>query len=141
MLNNRSIPESVVIPVLVYAGVEAAVAWLSAAFGFSERLRIGDHRAQMDVPGGGAMVVREGLDESISGAGSLHSIMVRVADANALFERAVSHGAKVVHPVTDYPYGERQFTVIDVGGHSWTFSQSIADVAPDSWGGVVINKT
>jgi hypothetical protein len=42
---NRSIPTATVIPVLTYPDVRAAVAWLGAAFGFVERVRIGDdHR-------------------------------------------------------------------------------------------------
>jgi uncharacterized glyoxalase superfamily protein PhnB len=45
-------------------------------------------------------------------------------------------GARILHPPTDYPYGERQYTDEDVGGHRWSFSQSIADVAPEEWGGV-----
>jgi hypothetical protein len=35
----------------------------------------------------------------------------------------------------DYPYGERQYSVEDFAGHRWTFTQSIADVAPEEWGG------
>jgi uncharacterized glyoxalase superfamily protein PhnB len=42
---NRSIPASSVVPVLIYPDVREAVAWLIAAFGFVERVRIGeDHR-------------------------------------------------------------------------------------------------
>ena len=56
---NRSIPSAVVIPVLVYPDVREAVAWLSAAFGFVERLQIGEsHRSQLSV-GGGAVIVGE----------------------------------------------------------------------------------
>jgi uncharacterized glyoxalase superfamily protein PhnB len=44
-----------------------------------------------------------------------------------------------VSPPTDYPYGERQCTVEDLGGHHWTFSQSIADVDPADWGGVLVD--
>jgi uncharacterized glyoxalase superfamily protein PhnB len=32
------------------------------------------------------------------------------------------------------PFGERLYSVEDVGGHRWTFSQSIADIAPEDWG-------
>jgi len=40
-------PAATVIPVLVYPEVRAAVAWLSEAFGFIERVRIGeDHRSR-----------------------------------------------------------------------------------------------
>jgi uncharacterized glyoxalase superfamily protein PhnB len=38
-------------------------------------------------------------------------------------------------PPVDYPYGERQYSAVDPGGHVWTFSESIADVDPASWGG------
>ncbi len=48
--HNRSIPQATVIPVLIYPDVRAAVAWLSDAFGFRERVQIGeDHRAQLEV--------------------------------------------------------------------------------------------
>jgi uncharacterized glyoxalase superfamily protein PhnB len=33
--------------------------------------------------------------------------------------------------------GERQYSAEDLGGHVWTFSQSIADVDPASWGGIL----
>jgi uncharacterized glyoxalase superfamily protein PhnB len=32
------------------------------------------------------------------------------------------------------PFGERQYTVEDLEGHRWTFSQSIADVPFEAWG-------
>jgi uncharacterized glyoxalase superfamily protein PhnB len=60
---------------------------------------------------------------------------VRIDDVDAHHAAAVRAGATVVHPPADHAYGERQYTVHDPGGHRWTFSQSIADVAPESWGG------
>ena len=42
MRSNRSIPASTVVPVLVYPDVRAAVAWLGEAFGFAERVRVGE---------------------------------------------------------------------------------------------------
>src|SRR2546425_7424475 len=78
MKPNRSIPDCVVIPELAYADVGEAVAWLCDAFGFRERLRIANHRAQLTIGANGAVVVTER-----SGApqgDQLHSIMVRVED-------------------------------------------------------------
>ena len=40
MRSNRSIPTATVIPVLSYPSVRDAVAWLGAAFGFIEQVRI-----------------------------------------------------------------------------------------------------
>ena len=61
--------------------------------------------------------------------------MVRVEDVDGHYERVKMRGARIVRPPADYPYGERQYTVTDPGGHNWTFSQSIADVNPEDWGG------
>ncbi|MFL6263964.1 MAG: VOC family protein [Thermoanaerobaculia bacterium] len=133
---NRSIPPSVVIPVLMYPDVREAAAWLCRAFGFVERLRIADHRVQLTF-GAGAVVAAEGAASSPAG-GSTHSVLVRVADAEAHCERARQAGAVVVNPPTDYPYGERQYTAEDPGGHRWTFSQTIADIDPASWGGMLL---
>lgn len=47
----------------------------------------------------------------------------------------LGYAARILHPPTDYPYGERQYEVEDLAGHRWTFSQTIADVAPEEWGG------
>lgn len=124
---NRSVPESSVIPVLAYPDVAAAADWLCEAFGFRERLRIGDHRAQL-VYGNGAVIVTQG-------AAAPCSIHVRVEDAAAHHERASSNGAEIASAPADYPYGERQYTAVDPAGHRWTFSESIADVDPVDWGG------
>ena len=60
MLQNRSMPASTVIPVLAYASVPDAIAWLSAAFGFTLRLGIGEHRAQLNAGDDGAIVITGG---------------------------------------------------------------------------------
>jgi len=139
VIANRSSPAASVIPVLAYPDVAEATAWLCDVFGFRERLRIAEHRAQL-VFGEGAVIVTE-LGETAadpSGAGT-HSVHVRVEDADQHHERAARLGARILSPPTDYPYGERQYSAEDLGGHRWTFSQSIADVDPASWGGTAID--
>ena len=64
-----------------------------------------------------------------------HSVTVRVADVQTQWEQALREGATVVMESTEFPFGERQFTVQVPWGHQWTFSQTIADVAPEEWGG------
>jgi uncharacterized glyoxalase superfamily protein PhnB len=122
-------PDSTVIPVLAYEDVGEAVTWLCATFGFTERWRAGSHRAQLAV-GDGCIAVTEG------GSGSARAnVMVRVDDVDAHHEHARQHGAEITGPPADHFYGERQYNVVDLGGHHWTFSQSIVDVAPEDWGG------
>jgi uncharacterized glyoxalase superfamily protein PhnB len=66
---------------------------------------------------------------------STHGVMVRVEDAHAHRRRAEAHGARILMEPTDFAYGERQYTAEDLAGHRWTFSETIADVAPEAWGG------
>jgi uncharacterized glyoxalase superfamily protein PhnB len=134
VIDNRSIPDASVMPVLAYRDVTEAADWLCAAFGFRKRLVIGNHRIQL-LHGNGALVVVE-LGEGAQG--SDHSLLVRVEDADAHRDRAAAAGATIIGEPRDQPYGERQYTAVDPGGHRWTFSQSIADVDPASWGGELI---
>jgi uncharacterized glyoxalase superfamily protein PhnB len=125
-----------VVPVLSYPDVRAAVAWLSAAFGFAERTRIGEgHRAQMSIGADGAVIVAEGRGGGPApDDGVACLIRVRVEDVRAQFERARGHGARVLEPPTDREYGERDCTVEDLAGHRWQFAESVRDVAPEDYG-------
>lgn len=135
---NRSILTSTVIPVLIYPDVREAVAWLGRAFGFVERLQIGEnHRSQLKVGEDGAVIIGDvrGNRRPPRADEVTQSVMVRVDDANLHCERARAAGAKIVDPLTDHAYGERQFTAEDFAGHQWTFSQTLRDVDPSEWGG------
>ena len=129
MLSNRSLPRVTVIPELPYADVREAAEWLCRVFGFTTRLMIGNHRAQLNVGDGAVVLIEEGEDRSRC------SVMVRVEDADAHQQRVVREGAGVLGPPATHPYGERQYTATDLAGHYWTFSQSVADVHPSEWGG------
>jgi uncharacterized glyoxalase superfamily protein PhnB len=135
MVRNRSFPPGTVIPELAYADVVVASAWLCKAFGFRERLRIGTHRVQL-VFGDGAVVAIEG---GTGEGGATHGLLVHVDDADAHHDRAKRAGVRIVRPPADQPFGERQYTAVDLGGHRWTFSQTIADVDPASWGGTAVD--
>jgi len=135
VLTNRSMLRASIIPELAYPDVRAAAAWLCEAFGFAERLRIGDHRVQLTFGDDGALVVRDGSPPVEPGG---VSVMVRVASVDRHAERSARAGARIVAPPTDYPYGERQYTAVDFSGYAWTFSETIADVDPASWGGELV---
>jgi uncharacterized glyoxalase superfamily protein PhnB len=136
---NRSIPQATVMPVLIYPDVRAAVDWLTGAFGFAERLQIGeDHRSQMTF-GDGAVIIGDAHgDRRPPRPGEVTaSVMVRVDDVHAHCARARDFGAEIVHEPEDHMYGERQYTAEDPAGHQWTFSETLADVHPQDWGGLL----
>jgi uncharacterized glyoxalase superfamily protein PhnB len=137
MLTNRSMPPGTVIPEIPYPDVVAAARWLCSAFGFAERLRIGTHRIQLQVGDASIVVVER---DTSGGSPVSCRIMVRVADVDAHHARAIAAGAHAISAPTDYPYGERQYSALDPEGHRWSFSQSIADVDPATWGGELVER-
>lgn len=140
MKSNRSIPQATVIPVLIYPDVREAAGWLSAAFGFVERLQIGEnHRSQLSIGDGAVILGDVRHDRRPPRPGEVtQSVMIRVEDASAHCERARAHGALIVTEPKDFPYGERQYTAEDPAGHQWTFSETLADVDPEEWGGTIL---
>jgi uncharacterized glyoxalase superfamily protein PhnB len=138
---NRSAPPATVTPVLVYPDVRAAVAWLGSAFGFEERVRIGeDHRAQLRIGPDGALVVADVGGEQVppSPGAVTHVMKVRVPDVDAAFVRARDHGAGVLEEPTTFEYGERSCVLEDLAGHRWELTQTVRDVDPAEWGGIAV---
>jgi uncharacterized glyoxalase superfamily protein PhnB len=115
-----------------------AVKWLCHVFGFRQRLFIANHRAQLLIGKDGAVVVVQSSAGDIQD--SRHSIMVRVPEVREHHATSKHRGATILKPLADYPYGERQYTAQDLGGHIWTFSQSISDVDPAQWGGKLLEN-
>jgi uncharacterized glyoxalase superfamily protein PhnB len=152
-MNNRSAPGGAIWPTIIYPDVARAIDWLCGAFGFAERLRVGNSdgkvgHAQLTIGSGGVMLgaarVGQGFDSSDTAefrpprAGEVSMYLaVRVDDVDQHCERAKRYGARILSPPTTHSYGERQYVVEDLAGYRWTFSQTVADVDPGEWGATV----
>ena len=140
MLISRTTGSASVVPELVYDDVPAAIDWLCQTFGFTELWRAGGHRARLAF-GNGIVIVADAdaqYGRTLPGGGGSHShaVVVKVGDVDAHHDRARDAGACILSAPTDFPYGERQYSALDLAGHRWTFTQTIADVAPEDWGGI-----
>lgn len=131
---NRSVPPCPVIPVLRYPDPSTAAEWLTKAFGFTVRLRIANHRIQMRA-GEGCFTIAEG---EVAPNRSVQ-VQVRIEDARGHCERARAAGAEILNEPTDHMYGERNYVAEDFHGHTWDFTETIADIDPESWGGISVN--
>lgn len=114
---------------------EATIAWLCEMFGFRERWRVGDHRAQLTFGNSTIVVTKQATDLEIHNS----AMMVRVDDVMEHFKRLKEKGVVVLRAPQVFPYGEMQYTVEDPNGTVWTFSESVRDVLPEEWGGISVN--
>jgi uncharacterized glyoxalase superfamily protein PhnB len=123
---------------LVYDDVDAAIAWLSAAFGFRERLAA-RHTSADGTTGRTQMKIADSLitvgTPSIHGEsprrGVSSMLYVYVDDVDKHQQQATAAGATVVMELEDKPWGDRAYQAADPEGHNWTFAQHIAGGVAD----------
>ena len=129
-------------PYLLYKEVDAALDFLSRAFGFEETLRytgsagyvnhaemrLGDAAIYLGDPGDQYRNPKELGQETVG------LYVVIDGDVDALCERARAAGATIKEEPADQEYGDRRFTAEDPEGHHWFFAQKLAEVAPEEWG-------
>jgi uncharacterized glyoxalase superfamily protein PhnB len=143
MVTNRSAPNATIVPILIYEDIGEAIHWLCQAFGFKERLRVERDgiigHAQLEFAESAIMLGRQGGPfRSPRGEEVSAYVHVTVDNVDKHFEQAKQYGASIAQSPHDMPFGERQYTVWDYAGHRWTFSQHIADVAPEEWGAILV---
>ena len=124
---------------LTVSDVRSAVGWYTEVFGFVEHVRIGEgHRSQLGLPDGppAELVVAEVRPgRRTPQRERSHQVMLKVADVANVVAVAVARGARLVDEIHDWEYGERQAAIDDPFGHQWILNQTLADVAPEQWGG------
>ena len=63
--------------------------------------------------------------------GTSVNMLIYVTDVDALVARAVAAGAKVLSPLADQFYGDRNCKLSDPFGHVWMFATHKEDVSPE----------
>lgn len=127
-------------PYLIVSDGAGAIAFYTTAFGATERIRL-------DAPGGkighaeltiGDSVVMLADEHREMGAlspasvgGTPVGIHLYVSDVDAVTERAVASGGRLIQAPETKFYGDRSSTVEDPFGHRWYISTHVEDVSPD----------
>jgi PhnB protein len=127
-----------VTPYLLYHDCDAAIDFLTSAFGFTERVRMSGedgktNHAELDLEGGVIMLGNPGDDFKSPNelGGRTQLTYIYVDDVDAHFERAKAAGADIQREPEDQFYGDRMYAVHDPEGHSWSFATHVRDVSPE----------
>lgn len=117
-------------PGLLYADAEAARTFLTEVFGFTETLTVRDDAAKTIVhaelkwpEGGGVMYGTRGgaHHDGLPQPAGISWLCVATDDPDAVYDRAVAAGAKVVQEPYDTDYGSHNVGIADPEGNIWTF--------------------
>jgi uncharacterized glyoxalase superfamily protein PhnB len=117
-------------PYLLYEDGEAAIEFLTRAFGFSEVDRAmggaGGLHAELEVaPGGGRIYLGQpaGQFRNPAQVGRTSHTYVLVDDVDQHYERAKNASAEIIEELADLPFGQRRYGCVDPQGHEWYFAQ------------------
>jgi len=138
----RPIPEGLhnVTPHLAIKGAAEAIDFYRRAFGAEERFRSSSPDGKImhaDLKIGDSVVFladefpSSGLKAPKSLGGTAVLLNIYVADADALFARAVKAGAKPTMPPADMFWGDRYSQVEDPFGHAWAIATHKEDLTPE----------
>jgi PhnB protein len=119
-------------PYLLYEDGEAAIEFLTRAFGFREVDReigsAGGLHAELELPPHGGRIYlgqpRSGF-RNPSVVGATMDVFAIVDDVEAHYARAKAEGATVTQELNDTPFGHRQYGCSDPQGHEWYFAQQL----------------
>ena len=142
MAKVKQIPDGYhsVTPYLIVEGASDAIDWYGKVLGTKERMRMpmsGDRvgHAELELGDSVIMLADEFPDMGARGpkaiGGSPVSILVYVADVDAVFDRAVKAGATAREEPLDKFYGDRSGTFEDPFGQVWNVATHVEDVPPD----------
>ncbi|HEY1403204.1 MAG TPA: VOC family protein [Pyrinomonadaceae bacterium] len=139
--NVNFIPEgyTAVTPYLYIRDAARAIEFYQQVFGATEVMRMGDPsgkigHAEINIGGAHVMLADEFSDMHArspqSFGGSSVGILLYVEDVDAVAERAVAAGAKMISPLKDEFYGDRMGKLEDPFGHIWAIATHKEDVSP-----------
>lgn len=127
-------------PLLIIRNAKEAIEFYKRAFGATEAARLTGPsgeivHAELKIGDSSVMIAEENPDwgnfSPTALKGSPLVLHLYHQDVDALAERAVAAGAKVVIPVADQFYGDRAGRLLDPFGHLWAVATHKEDVSPE----------
>ena len=123
---------------IIVPGADAASRWYAEVFGAEEKSRITlpDGRLlHVEMWFGPSVVMmadefpeHDALSPAATGCTSA-VLYLQTGDVDGVWARALAGGAKVLRPLADAFWGEREGQVTDPFGHRWGLTQHVRDVS------------
>jgi PhnB protein len=122
-----------IVPTLSVRNGSAAIEFYKKAFGAVELMRVsspdGEIVAELSIENARFFIADESPKQGNLSPETAGGITVRiglfVANPDAVADRAVKAGARLLYPVADQDYGYRLGAVIDPFGHQWEIGRKI----------------
>ncbi|MBC7829184.1 MAG: VOC family protein [Chitinophagaceae bacterium] len=116
------------VPVIATHNIEKSLSYYSEILGFSVDFKYGDPLTYAGVKSGNAEIYFT-LDPDMAQLFQKEEcnpeIFIWVVDAGHLFNIHAANGAEIIEPVSDRPWGARQYVVREINGYHLKFAQAL----------------
>lgn len=131
-----------VTPYLIVDNANQAIDYYKKVFGAKEIFRMGGPdgkvgHAELQIGDSRFMLADENPQMNLPGQGAAKrlgaspiSLYLYIEDVDKVVERAAAAGAKILRPVQDQFYGDRNGFIQDPFGHFWGIATHVEDVSP-----------
>jgi PhnB protein len=140
MAKVKPIPDGYhsVTPYLFVRGGARAIEFYKNAFGAIERVRMPGPDGKVghaELQIGDSMIMLADENPQAKSpetlGGSANSLHLYVENVDAVVDKAVKAGAKLLRPVDDQFYGDRMGSIVDPFGQMWSVGTHVEDVSPE----------
>lgn len=141
-MSVKAIPEGYcgVTPYLSISGAAEAIEFYKRAFNADELFRMAAPsgnimHAEIKIGDSPVMLAdscnETGFQDPKNLSGTSVGLHIYVKNVDEIFSQAVAAGAKIINPVEDQFYGDRNGTLEDPFGHFWFISTHKEDLSPE----------
>jgi PhnB protein len=142
MSNVKAIPDGyhTITPYLFVRGATSAIDFYRTVFGATEILRMPgpDGRimhAELKIGDSIVMLADENPTNGIMSpqtiGGYSIGMHIYVENVDAVIQKAIENGAKMLRPIKNQFYGDRSGSLLDPFGHMWSVATHVEDVSPE----------
>src|ERR1700692_2012497 len=142
MASVKSIPEGYhnVSPYLFVRSAASAIDFYKKVCGAAEIMRMPGSNGKImhaEVRIGDSIVMladenpQTGVMSPQTVGGYSVGLHVYVENVDAVIQKAVENGAKLLHPIKNQFYGDRSGSLLDPFGHMWSVATHVEDVSPE----------
>ena len=142
MSSVKAIPEGYhnVTPYLFIRGAASAIEFYKSVFGAAEIVRMAGPNgkimhAELKIGDSIVMLADENPQTGVMSpqtiGGFSTGLHLYVEDVDAVIQKAVDSGAKLLRPIKNQFYGDRSGSLLDPFGHMWSVATHIEDVSPE----------
>ena len=138
----KPIPEGYhsITPYLFVRSAASAIDFYKNAFGATEIVRMAGSNgkithAEMKIGDSIVMLADENPQTGVMSpqtvGGFSSGLHIYVENVDAIIQKAIESGAKLLRPIKDQFYGDRSGSLLDPFGHMWSVATHVEDVSPE----------